>query len=301
MHLEDTALSFLSILLEGLPFVLLGTLISGLVDAFVPASWITRWLPRHPLAAIGTAGLLGIVFPVCECGVVPVIRRLMIKGLPAACAIAYMLAAPVVNPVTALSTWAAFRGQSAEEMTLLRLLLAYGLAVAIAWAAAKIPLTSLLRPQVLDALAREPGLGSSGPGGSIRTRLGRAATTTAVDFTDVTCFLVLGAALTAMFNTAVPQTMVEPLAEHPALAVAGMMTLAYVLALCSTSDAFIAAVFFAFAPAAKLAFLVFGPVMDIKLTLLYATTFRRRWIAALGITLFLATWLLCLKIGGRAL
>jgi uncharacterized membrane protein YraQ (UPF0718 family) len=296
VHWPDIALSFLSILLEGLPFVLLGTLVSGVVDAFVPARWITGLLPRRPGAAVLVSGLLGLVFPMCECGVVPVIRRLMVKGLPVSCAVTYMLAAPVVNPVAAFSTWAAFRGQSPEAMTSLRLLLAYALAIGVGWIVMKIPAGTLLRPAVLDAMARESGYGT-GDGGTFRQRLLRANRTAAGDFIDVACFLVLGALLAALFNTVVPQSVIEPLAENPAAAIFGMMGLAFVLALCSSSDAFIAAVFFAFPAAAKLAFLVFGPVMDIKLVFLYSTTFRRRWVAALALGLFVVVGLCCLRAG----
>jgi len=299
MHAGDIALSFLSILLEGLPFVLLGTLVSGLVDAFVPAAWIGRLLPRRPGAAVLASGLLGVVFPVCECGIVPVIRRLMVKGLPPSCAVAYMLAAPVVNPVVALSTWAAFRGQSPDLMAAARLLLAYAIAVGVGWIVLKIPTQRLLRQEVLDAMAREPGYGS-GTSGTAGARLLRATRTAAGDFTDVACFLVLGSLLAALFNTAVPQDLIAPLAERPAAAVFSMMGLAFVLALCSTSDAFIAAVFFSFPAAAKLAFLVFGPVMDVKLVFLYGTTFRHRWVAALAAGLILVIGLCCLR-AGRAL
>ena len=122
--LSDFSFAFLSILLEGLPFLLLGTMISGLIDQFLPARLMTRLLPRNPYAGALVSGLLGMIFPMCECGIVPVIRRLIAKGLPVSNAVAYMLAAPVVNPIVAVSTYAAFRGQGAAEFVALRLGLA---------------------------------------------------------------------------------------------------------------------------------------------------------------------------------
>ena len=107
--LPDFSYLFLSILVEGAPFILLGTIISGFIDVYLPSGTMDRLLPRNRGLAVLMSGLLGIIFPVCECAVVPVIRRLVKKGLPPACAITYMLAAPIVNPVTFLSTYSAFK------------------------------------------------------------------------------------------------------------------------------------------------------------------------------------------------
>ena len=119
--LEDFCVSFLGILFEGTPFMLIGTLIAGFVDSFVPRRTIERMLPRNTGLAVGLSALLGIIFPMCECGLVPVIRRMIGKGMPVPCALTYLLAAPIVNPITALSTIAAFRGQRPILTTSLRL------------------------------------------------------------------------------------------------------------------------------------------------------------------------------------
>src|SRR5450432_1080067 len=115
---NDFAVSFLGILFEGIPFLLLGSLISGFVDVFISSERIAGFLPKSESASIALSGLLGIVFPMCECGSVVVIRRFIKKGLPVSCAVTYMLAAPIVNPVVALSTFAAFRGQSPWVMAI---------------------------------------------------------------------------------------------------------------------------------------------------------------------------------------
>lgn len=122
---QDFAFAFLSLLFEGAPFILLGTLISGLLDVYLPSGAMDRLLPKNKIGAVLVAGLLGAIFPVCECAVVPVIRRLVKKGLPVSCALTYMLAAPILNPITALSTWKAFEGQDAGLMTASRLLLGF--------------------------------------------------------------------------------------------------------------------------------------------------------------------------------
>ena len=99
---------FLGIFIEAAPFLLIGSLVSGLIAVFVDQSMLDRYLPRRALPAALSGAALGLIFPVCECGVVPVTRRLYEKGLPMSVGVAFLLAAPVINPVVMISTYAAF-------------------------------------------------------------------------------------------------------------------------------------------------------------------------------------------------
>ncbi len=292
----DFAFSFLSILFEGLPFVLLGTVLSGLIDAFLPARVMTRLLPRNPAAAIVMCGGLGMIFPMCECGIVPVIRRLIGKGLPVSCGLAYMLAAPIVNPVVLLSTYAAFRGQNPELMAGMRIGLGFMVAVGVGLAVRGMLPGRILRPHVLASV--DEGDATHAAPLSLKEKFKSALRTTTVDFLDVTMYLVIGAGLTSVFNTAVDQSLILPLALNPWLASGTMMGLAGLLSLCSTSDAFIAATFVTFSGAAKQAFMVFGPMMDIKLLFLYSMLFRRRFVLGLAVGLFIAIGLITVKLAG---
>ena len=285
--LPDFAYSFLSVVLEGVPFILAGVLLSGLIDAFLPPRVLARLLPSNPAAGILIGGALGAVLPMCECGIVVVIRRLLQKGLPLPTAVAYMLAAPVVNPIVALSTFAAFRGQGALEMTLWRVGLAFGVATIVALIVLMLSRTFVLRPFLAG---QERSAEMVVPVGG---RAAAAVRASVGDFLDVTLYFILGVAVATFFNTAVNQQVILPLAENLPLAVAGMMGLASLLSLCSTSDAFIAATFTAFPAAAKLAFLVFGPVVDLKLVFIYGLVFRRRFIAVLVLLLASLVWLAC--------
>jgi uncharacterized protein len=109
--LLDFSVSFLSILFEGAPVMFIGTVIAGFVDAFVPAHLMQRMLPRDISLAVGLGGVLGVVFPMCECGLIPVIRRMIGKGMPVSFPLTYLLSAPIINPIVGLSTIATFRGQ----------------------------------------------------------------------------------------------------------------------------------------------------------------------------------------------
>jgi uncharacterized membrane protein YraQ (UPF0718 family) len=320
---QDFALAFLSILFEGAPFILLGTLVSGFIDIYLPPGTMDRFLPKNKTLAVMMAGLLGAVFPVCECAVVPVIRRLVRKGLPVSCAITYMLAAPIINPITALSTWKAFQGQGATMMTCSRLMLGYLIAVGVGLIVSRLPLRSILKPQLADDLERDAEKTAAanaakeehhhhdgccghdhGPphdhhdhsacghdhGAPQDNRLTAAFRSSLKDFVDVGVYFSIGVAITALFNTGIAPgaEWLDGLAQNPYQAPAALMVLAFILSLCSTSDAFIAATLHKFSWGAKLAFLTFGPMMDVKLIFLYQTVMRRRFIALMGIGIFIA-------------
>lgn len=312
---QDFALAFLSILFEGAPFILLGTLISGFIDIYLPSGTMDRFLPKNRNLAVAVAGLLGALFPVCECAVVPVIRRLVKKGLPVSCALTYMLAAPIVNPITALSTWKAFQGQNAAMMTSSRLLLGFLIAVALGLIVSRLPLAAVLKPKLLESLAApQPEAPRHGHGADCcghhhahddagcrghdhhhhhpqdDNRLVAAFRSAMKDFIDVAVYFSIGVAITALFNTGIAPgaEWLDGLAGNPLGSPAALMVLAFVLSLCSTSDAFIAATLDKFSWGAKLAFLTFGPMMDVKLLFLYQTVMRRRFILLLALGLFVA-------------
>ena len=225
-----------------------------------------------------------------------------------------MMGAPIVSPIVAISTYAAFRGQNPLEMTVLRLVLGFLMAVAVGFLVRDIPAEKLLQPAILDSLPnkaganrRRTGLSIAGSGmdnpfdldagQGIAGKIFRTVQSATSDFLDVTFFFVVGAAIASTFNTAVNQGLIQPLATSPTLSIVAMMVLGFALALCSSTDAFIAASFRMFPPAAKLAFLVFGPVFDTKLFFLYGAVFRRWFVLSLGIGLFIVIGLICSHLG----
>jgi uncharacterized membrane protein YraQ (UPF0718 family) len=300
----DFCLLFLSIVLEGAPFILLGTLISGFIDAYLPPGLIDRWLPKNRFLAVILSGLLGGVFPVCECAVVPVIRRLIRKGLPVSCAITYMLSAPIINPIVVVSTMKAFstsvgqfslRGAEAAAtqgplfMTSSRLLLAFLVTVTVGLVVLRIRHHSLLRPGVVPRHA-DAGPGShdedpSAAAGQSPNRLVLSMRTTMRDFLETAMYFTIGVAITSVFRAYVTEDLIILFNQSEPTGIALMMALAFVLSLCSTSDAFIAANF-PVPQSAKLAFLVFGPMMDVKLVFMYLSVFKSRFVLLLALSLF---------------
>jgi uncharacterized protein len=294
--------SFLALAFEGLPFVLVGSLISGFIAAFVPSRIITRFLPKNRFLATLVSGLLGVIFPVCECGVVPVVRRLLDKGLPLSCGLTYMLASPIVNPLVAISTYAAFRGQHPGLNTAVRLISGYLVAVVVGFSVSRLDPARLLGAKAIPratrrraalSIAAMPDAPDTNRDVSIMQRVIGAIQLASDDFIDTAIYFMIGAGVASVFNTAVDQRIILPLASSPILSVVAMMLIAGVLTLCSTSDAFIAATFTSFPIPARMAFLIFGPMFDFKLLFLYSALLKKRTVLALGVGLFIIVGVLC--------
>jgi uncharacterized membrane protein YraQ (UPF0718 family) len=286
---------FLGIFIEAVPFLLAGSIVSGMIEMFVNREALLRFVPRRAVPAALAGSLLGFAFPVCECGVVPVTRRLYGKGLPLPVGVSFLLAAPVVNPIVFFSTFAAF-GWSTILWGRIALSIAIPFTVGLLFMFAR-PEEVLLPQSQASARAAlaeyRPGRGN---------RLLRALGTAGDDFLDMNRYLVIGSLLAAAMQTLVPQRMFLALGENTLTAVATLMVLAFVLSVCSTVDAFIALAFVnSFPPAAILAFLVFGPMVDIKSALMFLGVFRRRtvlYLVLLPLLLTLAaTLFLHLQIG----
>lgn len=285
--LQAFLLVFSSLVIAALPFVAIGAVAASLVAVFVPPTAIERIgrLPR-PLQ-LPVAGLAGIAFPICECGSVPLARRLMLRGVRPSAALTFMLAAPIVNPVVIVSTFVAYRGRgSLVYMVGGRFLFGLLVAMLVGWVAGKGRAADILKdkqegPQLVEM--HEP-----------ESRGRQLLVHISDDFSFMARYLLLGAAAAALVQTFLPQQLVGGLATAPVVDTLAMMVLAVILSLCSESDAFIGASFgqLGFSPSAQLAFLVFGPMFDLKLGAMYAGTFRRRAFKAIVVTSALGTLLL---------
>ncbi len=266
---------FLGIFIEAVPFLLLGTLASGLVEVFFDQDELGRLLPGHPVLAALAGSLLGLFIPVCECGVVPLTRRLFQKGVSPAVGIAFLLAAPVINPVVIASTYAAF-GFSPVFWGRL------GLTLGIAWITGLVfsrqtDVNLLLRAPVVPvpAILSDPSMPAAKP--SVAARLRRVAVIAGDEFFEMGRYLVIGSMLASVLQMWVPQPVLAGLGRGPVLSVVVMAVIAVLLSVCSTVDAFIALAFVGqFSSGALLSFLVYGPMVDIKSILMFSRVFRRR-------------------------
>jgi len=297
----DFLKDFSSILWEAFPFIVLGALIAGILEEVVPQQAIAKIVPKNLLLAVGMGGLLGLIFPMCECGIVPVMRRLLRKGMPLGTCVAYMMAGPIINLVVIGSTIAAFGPHRlAEHMTILRV--GMGFMVAVSTGLIVQMQYRKLGDSLLNPLARpqrdEPGRidlpltpdlhpaeARAGEKRPLMQRLGNISETALHDFKDIMVFLMLGALLASFANLWISrEKMMDLSTSYPALAILAMMGLAIIMCLCSEADAFVAASFTTMHPAAKLAFLVLGPMFDLKLLVMFTRVFRRRLIIIIALS-----------------
>ncbi len=284
---------FLGIFIEAVPYLLLGTLASGLVEEFVRSEDLAHLIPANSHLAPILGSLLGLCFPVCECGTVPLTRRLIHKGLPVSVGIAFLLAAPVINPIVIASTLAAF---GPTPVFWLRIGLTFLVASVIGLIFSFEPdPAKLLRTQPGEAdlhvhampVILDPELVSQKKE-KISMRLKRVMTVTADEFVEMGRYLVIGAALAAVMQTFIAQGTLLALGKGPVLSVIVMALLAALLSICSTVDAFIALAFAgSFSTGAIATFLVFGPMVDIKAVLMFAQVFKRKTVLLLVVLPFL--------------
>lgn len=252
---------FCGIFVQALPFLALGVVISGAVAALVTPDRLARWLPKRPSAAILAAGVGGFALPGCECGSVPIARRLFGEGTVGAAALTFMLAAPAINPVILVATAVAFPGEPGMVVARCAASLITALIMGGLWARFGLPRW---------ITRRVPHEHSTG--GSRWTAFSEAARH---DFLQASSFLVVGAAAAAALHVLVPAWMFEHLAGQLLLGIAVMALLAVVLALCSEADAFVAASLSMLPLLPRLVFLVVGPAVDIKLFAMQVGMFGR--------------------------
>lgn len=279
---------FLSIVLEAVPFILLGVFVSALIQVYIKEDTIQRYLPKNAYAALFPAAVLGALFPVCECAIIPVVRRLIKKGMPLHVGVVFLVAAPILNPVVFASTFFAFRSNMTVVYT--RMVLAFILAILIG---AILYLVFKNSNQIKEHHTEQqhthdhehlhdhhheqkPGLMMG-----IRQTFYHATD----EFFDMGKYLILGACITAMFQTFLDRNILHTLGSDEWSSTLVMMAFAYILSLCSEADAFVAASFGnTFTVGSIIAFLVYGPMLDLKNTIMLFACFRTRFVIAFMIT-----------------
>ncbi|MBP2632272.1 MAG: Protein of unknown function transrane [Firmicutes bacterium] len=284
---------FLGIIIEALPFILISVIVSSVLHNFVSEELIQRVLPKDKMASIVLSCLLGMIFPACDCGMVPIVRRLVKKGVPLYCAVAFMLSAPIINPVVATATAYAF---NSIGMAVARL----GIAFLVAY------ITSALVSEAFSGTELKGVQATHDHGhdhnhdhddhacgcGCHHAHTEHKATLSekflavlegaCSEFFEMGKYLIIGAFLGAVAQTLVPRATLLNVGHEPFFSIIVMMFFAFSISVCSTADAFIAASFnTSFTTGALVAFMVFGPMIDIKNILMLSHAFRLRFVVFL--------------------
>jgi uncharacterized protein len=276
---QDGLTLALSVLIESLPFVALGVVLSIVVQVWVPDGAIERWMPQNPWGRRAVLSLLGMFIPVCECGNVPFARGLMMRGFSVSDTLTFLVAAPIVNPIVIFTTHAAF-GWS-DGILVARLIGGYLVANLIGWLYSRHPDPDGLVTQRFRATCE---LVTHESGGRGRRTLAQFV----VELRSVMPALVIGSAIAGAVQVLVPREMLLAIGSDPALSILAMMALAMVVAICSNVDAFFALSFAStFTPGSIVAFLVVGPLVDVKMLALLRTTFTTRALIGMTVTVVL--------------
>jgi uncharacterized membrane protein YraQ (UPF0718 family) len=264
----------ISVVIESLPFVFLGIILSIAVQLWIPESLFLRLLPRNAVARRVTISLLGVLLPVCECGNVPLARGLILRGLTVGESMTFLLAAPILNPVTILTTFQAF-GWS-DGILVSRILGGFFIANLVGWIYSRhaSPMR-LLTPKFQASCAHAHDEVHA-------TRARRSVDMFGKETAAMLPALFVGSAVAGFIQVAVSRDLLVTLGQNPVLSVFALMALAFVIAICSNVDAFFILAFGStFMSGAIVAFLVFGPMIDIKMLALMRTTFTARTLAQL--------------------
>ncbi len=339
-QLYNTFTLFLSLLVEAMPFLLLGVLLSSSLILFLDESKFISKLPRNPLLGAIVGSFIGFFFPVCECGNIPVARRFFLEGLPNSVAIAFLLAAPTVNPVVIWSTYIAFRGQI--EIVIFRVLFSLIIAITIAcifsWQKDARPLLKPILAKRLTSLMRENDLKKKNEDDLINNNysllksgtflLSESGKTLKMDnnllknkennqqqktgkekfklffdnviyeFRELGGVLIIGSAIAAIIQVFIPREIILNIGQDAITSIIAMMILAAVVSICSTVDSFFVLSFASsFTTSSLIAFLVFGPMIDIKGIGLMLSIFKPKTILYLFILAAQLTFIFSVSYG----
>ncbi|QYF75046.1 permease [Cryobacterium sp. PAMC25264] len=278
---QDTVTLALSVIIESAPFVFLGILLSTVVQVWLPHGFVTRFLPRQPLLRRACISLLGMFFPVCECGNVPLARGFMVGGFTVPESITFLLAAPILNPITIITTHQAF-GFS-DGILITRIVAGFVIANVIGWLYSRHPDPDSLLTRTFSASCARPDAGHDehdGHGHGAATRHGRFEKSVDL-FTRETAVIMpalfVGSLIAALTQVFVPRSVLLALGSNPVWSVLAMMGLAFIVAVCSNVDAFFVLSFGStFMPGGIASFLTFGAMIDVKMLALMRTTFTTR-------------------------
>nr|WP_313895420.1 permease [Microbacterium lacticum] len=282
-RLQDGLTLSISVLIESMPFVILGVLLSIVVQVWVPPGMIERWMPRRAWARRMALSLLGMFVPVCECGNVPFARGLMMRGFTVPETLTFLIAAPIVNPIVIITTHQAFGFD--DGILVVRLLGGFAVANLIGWLYSKHPDPDALVTERFAAsceLANDP----DATRGLDRGR--RSLAQFVVELRAVMPALIIGSALAGAVQVLVPRSALLAIGSNPALSIVAMIALAMIVSICSNVDSFFALSFAStFTPGSIVAFLLVGPLVDVKMLALLRTTFRTKVLVGLVVIVVL--------------
>ncbi len=278
----DGVTLFLGIVIEAFPFILLGSLVSSYIHVFVRTETALSYIPKNPILGCASVSLWGMFFPVCECGNVPVARQLIRKNIPAGASISFLLGAPILNPIVIITTIVAF--PDTPIIWWGRIILGFFVATVVGSLFSMAPSEEIVRKEFSNDQDCCTHSHTSQP---LWSKIQTLFVHTSSEFLHMASVMIFGAFVAASMQAFFPREMIVSIAQTPILSILAMMGLAFVISICSTTDAFFALAYaHQFSPASLVAFLVFGPMIDIKALLLMKTAYTTKALVYLTLLVF---------------
>lgn len=282
----------ISIVLEALPYILIGVFVSSFMQLFLSERWIARFCPKNPVLGFIFACTLGIIFPVCECGMIPIVRRLMMMGMPLYIGVIFILVGPIVNPIVYASTYQAFRLQPEIVYSRMGLALVVGLIIGL------IVYKFVSGNPLKNLQTASHSHANDSSHGSSRNKFFSMMDHAAHEFFDMGKYLIIGSIITAAIQSFIPRELLVQLGQGELGSHLFMMAFAFILSICSTSDAFVASSFLqTFSASSIISFLVFGPMVDFKSTLMMLSVFNKRFVLFLIVLTSVTVFILSIALG----
>ena len=295
---ESWMWSYLGIIVEALPFLLIGAVLSALIQIYVSDELIKKIIPKNSIIAYFIAAISGILFPVCECAIIPITRSLIKKGLPIGVGITFMLSVPIVNPVVIMSTYYAFPNEI--NISIYRTLggiigaLIVGMIVGLIYDKKKN--TEVLKGEELD-LYCDCCTFSNNYYISLKGKIKNLILNASNEFLNISVYFIFGALLSSIFVVFLKDSLINNMTSGKIASIGIMMLLGFLLSLCSEADAFVAKGFMDnFGVAGVMAFLILGPMMDLKNLILSFGFFKKRFVLQLFLIICIVVFGICLAI-----
>ena len=295
---ESWMWSYLGIIVEALPFLLIGAVLSALIQIYVSDELIKKIIPKNSIIAYFIAAISGILFPVCECAIIPITRSLIKKGLPIGVGITFMLSVPIVNPVVIMSTYYAFPNEI--NISIYRILggiigaLIVGMIVGLIYDKKKN--TEVLKSEEVD-LYCDCCTFSNNYYISLKGKIKNLILNASNEFLNISVYFIFGALLSSIFVVFLKDSLINNMTSGKIASIGIMMLLGFLLSLCSEADAFVAKGFMDnFGVAGVMAFLILGPMMDLKNLILSFGFFKKRFVLQLFLIICIVVFGICLAI-----
>lgn len=281
--LSKFSIVFSSILLEALPFILIGAILSSVMQLFVTEELIKKFIPKNSLLGSIIASVLGVFFPVCECVTVPITKSLIQKKVPVNVAITYMLSAPIVSPLVIISTYVAFNG----DLKVVFLRVGLGVLIAIIAGLLMIPLTS--EGDILKSGKNtfRCDCGCEDIRNSSENVIMKLLKSASIEFYDIAKYFIVASMIATIFQLNVTEEFLSSLGLNHTMGIVIMMLVSFLISLCSEADAFVAQSFLSsFSLGGVMSFLIIGPMIDVKNISMLLSSFKKSFVIKLTFVIF---------------